>query len=355
MNRRSFLVALALAVPLAGVALAQTVATWRPVRLSPWNVRAPFERASLVANARYVSDGDLVLDLRTGRKRAAPVSVKDGAWTFDWSAGRAQARQLILNNGDKAVAFAVPARLTDPVNWWIVRVSPDRNCLEATVRQESKQQPFVYALAFVRWNLRSRQLEQLMMAPEIYPGYNALSRDGEHLISFVDSRKIVRVSTRTGKAVQILPLQGFDAPASNGLLPRTEFSPFGTYFAHALMPQMPGQLWRRAPPTSPPTPTPTPTPASAMYQWRVVDTSTARVKWSYELASREARAVFSRDETLLAVPASVRGVWEIRELRTGQLIRTLPLLPGVQTGAFSPDNATLYCVANGVLYRQRAR
>ena len=61
------------------------------------------------------------------------------------------------------------------------------------------------------------------------------------------------------------------------------------------------------------------------------------------------------DDKQLAVPKTKRHCWEIHDSKTGVLLHTLPMISGVYTGAFSPDGATLYSVANGVLYKQRAR
>ncbi len=168
---------------------------------------------------------------------------------------------------------------------------------------------------YFRWNKKSTELERNIVLPPVRPdqsSYVALSRDGETLVHSVDS-DIRTISTRTGRILKTLPTHGS----------AIALSPFGNY-----------AICRTA---------------------SVIDIHNGRESWRFEMEIVESYLVFSSDEKLVAIPVVNRKQWEIRDLKTGELLRTLPLLPGVTNGQFSPDNSMLYSVTNGVLYRQRAR
>ena len=342
------LLALTLFVALIVFIPAQIVARQRPVALASWPAKPGVEAPHLRASARWISDGNRVLDLKTRTQRVAPVSLVGGDWTFDWGSGGAQPGQIILNHGTKAVAFPVPANVNKSGNWWIVRVSPARDCLEASWREDDPNAlPNTRLDGFMRWSLSSRRVQQVVF-PSHVVGDAVLTRDGQTLVSVEgEPASVVLISTRTGKPVSQQPVRGLKFPP-DAPLTRTQMSSFGAYFVRAQMPQgifTGGGIGRKY--TEP--------PARGNFEWQVVSTRTARAVWSYHLLQRAARAVFSPDEKSLAVPNEQTQRWEIRALATGKLIRTLPLLPGTQTGAFSPDAGALYSVSGGKLYRQRAR
>ena len=89
-------------------------------------------------------------------------------------------------------------------------------------------------------------------------------------------------------------------------------------------------------------------------QWNVISTANGRVLWNFTLASPTNRAVFSDDEKWLALTCDNLR-WEICNSQNGALARKLPRVPNMRAAAFSPDGNTLYSIADGVLYRQRAR
>ena len=158
-------------------------------------------------------------------------------------------------------------------------------------------------------------------------GAYALARDG---VRIIDAREdeIAELSIETGNVVKRVPILPKLTLAS---IPRV--SPFGAY---ALYEDGPAK--------------------NSVARWRVVDVSNGRALW--RLASSQLEiysSVMSLDETIIAVPSLSRKIWQIRDARTGAIVRTLPLVPGAHNGAFSPDGSTLYSVAGGVLYRQRAR
>lgn len=89
-------------------------------------------------------------------------------------------------------------------------------------------------------------------------------------------------------------------------------------------------------------------------RYHVIESSTGNTLCELESSAFSLySSAISPDEKRIALPLS--GQWQVRDLKTGQLLRALPLVPNTVSGAFSPDGNTLYSVADGVLYRQRAR
>ena len=89
--------------------------------------------------------------------------------------------------------------------------------------------------------------------------------------------------------------------------------------------------------------------------WNVHDAHSGRLLWQYQLEEHIRERAIAPDESVIALPFPAREQWEIRDLKSGEPLRTLPLVPALQSATFSPDARTLYSLAGGVLYRQRAR
>ena len=89
--------------------------------------------------------------------------------------------------------------------------------------------------------------------------------------------------------------------------------------------------------------------------WKVYQVAPQRALWEFETETENTPSFFSDDNTLyyLAVPA--RKIWEVRDAKTGEVVRTLPLVGGARGATLAPDGKTLYCVAGSSLYQQRAR
>ena len=87
------------------------------------------------------------------------------------------------------------------------------------------------------------------------------------------------------------------------------------------------------------------------------ETRAGRLLWKFDLPTIDTNVIiaFTPDEKTIAIARPDLRAWELRDIQTGQIIRTLPLVPATECAAFSPDGAALYCVAGGTLYRQRAR
>lgn len=87
--------------------------------------------------------------------------------------------------------------------------------------------------------------------------------------------------------------------------------------------------------------------------FRVVEVATGKVLWKFPgnfifvfdslMADDEKTIVVRRDKE-----------WQVRNFRTGALVRRLAYVPDLNDAALAPDGATLYSVAKGTLFRQRA-
>ena len=312
--KRRILVALAIALPLAIFGIAKVASRWRPVALT----RLTYGKAGFVmvrAGERLVSADDEKFDLQTRALTSStdPI-VGVSALTWRLQSHPPNGARLVLEAPDQ------PARvypLTDVYTKGegagpLVRFSPQTDRVEMLLGQN-----------YYRWSARSRQLQRHTVLPGMETYERALAPDGESVI-YVDSRNISALSTRSGRLVRVTPLRGF----VGGTLAYA--SPLGRYALYEA-------------------------PDAQISKYRVVDARSGRVLWILMMPLADAELVFSSDETEISIPVAKRKVWEIRAAQSGAIIRTLPLVPGTLGGAFSPDNATLYSVADGTLYRQRAR
>ena len=336
MNRRRFLIALAVLVPLGMFGAAKWTARFRPTRIGPLMRPGPGWTAwSAQASPRYLLAGDghyTLFDLQTGARRAAPQQgvVGQGAWLYSFVAGK-PVRLALSDGGAGTRQFVVPdtamSGQSSAVLWDAasrnLRVVAQRNCVELLWS----------GTLFCRWNLRSGQLERraTLLSPAQTP-FNgqlrsiakAVSRDGERVIQAIPS-VIETLSTRDGAVMRRVPVQDV---RSTG---KIQMSSFGSY---ALYENSSG---------------------SHVGSWRVVETASGRTLWNFKLDQIHLLAPLTPDEREIALPQVARQQWELRDLASGALRRTLPLVPDARVAVFSPDGATLYSVAGGVLYRQRAR
>ena len=320
MNRR-LIIALAVVVPLALFVCAKVVTRWRPVALAHFTANF-YGFNNLRASERLVVIGDQKFDLKENYADTTPNDFTGvGAWTWSWTPGYPP--QLFLDDGaQKLRVYDLPADISlreaadaRP----LVRFSPANNRVEMLVRGH-----------YFRWNTQSRQLERQLhftFDDSEFLGDNpktALSRDGETLI-LADPTLIREFSTRTGKLARRVPLQGVD------FFEKIRLSPFGAYALY----EIGGH--------------------KSDFEQNVVDARTGRALWQLKMDSNETDAALCPDESVIAVPLVKRQQWQIRDLKTGAILRTLPLVPGTNSGVFSPNGNTLYSVSNGILYRQRAR
>ncbi len=331
MNRRRFLIALAIIIPLVLFGVAKNAASWRPVkvgRLFTSRAPAPVYDFEIQASRHYVIAGGFlqtIFDLRTGEARTFAQGVSgDRAGLREFSA--LTQRQLRVYGEDGQPRFYdLPASIylerDETQTPWIT--APRDNVSIAAPRDAAWIELF-WESHYYRWDESSRKMTR---SREFIFGktcWEALSRDGETLIC-AGYKSIERFSTRTAHQIGSVALVGLRPSL------QARMSAFGSYALYDSQ-------------------------RNGITHWRVVDTASGRIRWNFDLEGQQFNAAaLSSDETIIALPLASRKRWEIRELRTGNTLRTLPLVPGAQIGTFSPDGATLYSIANGVLYRQRAR
>ncbi len=323
MNRR-LIVTFAVLLPLAIFGAAKWASkeqeSWRPVAIGEVKQADTIS----VASNRYLSvysnatGADTLFDLETGAQRV--MNSEDvlpvGDWKWKLVLGRKVQIQLSRANGT-AKFYNCPNFEADGMkpnfpDW--VRVSPENNRFEALLVNR-----------YYCWELNSRRLKH--NTPMAFAGgaVAPFGSDGKTLVTGADNA-VSFVSTRSGSVVRRVP---FVALKNHQV---AQFSDFGTY---ALC-QADNSIAGTAP-------------------IFVVETQTGRVLWKFNIEDWWSMMLFSPDEKLLVLPRIDRSVWRICSAQNGQLLRTLPLPKSATGGAFSPDNSTLYSIANGVLYRQRAR
>ena len=334
MNRRRFLIALAVAVPVAVFIPAKIAASWRPVKVAlieppnPNGSRLVGSEISFRTHAStreiifptFVAEQPKLFNLATGKVRALKaegiVAGGNGSWHFE---GGKSPRIVVRQNAIEERTYPLPTEDFDELN----AMPPDLYQESAIVAANAKRVEMVVGAHYYRWNAGTRVLERdtdCDMQSEL--ANQAIARDGETLID-AGLREVSALSTQTGEFTRHDKLPKMGAEGAH-------ISAFGAYSIYA-------------------------PPLSNAMTWHVVETANAREIWQFQTNNMDDPVTFSPDEKYLVIGRGDRKVWEIHDLPTGRVVRTLPLVSGATSGAFSPDGATLYSVANGVLYRQRAR
>ena len=323
MNRRLVLIALAIALPAAVFVPAKIAASWRPVPLGalPF-VGAASQSALVTASSNVViaggnPSGTVWFDLTTRRARGRRSNeglTKEGA--TPWEVTGSPPQLELLDDG-KRVAYPLPLTAVRQIDG------------STLVAQKADRVELLTRNRYCRWNAGSRELER-----DIGWGGGALwadaaaTRDGENIVA-IGGGRIAFFSTRDGRTTRRVAV----APGAGETYRPTQVSVYGAYALYETVNM--GALTRRA---------------------DVLDAATGRRRWSFQKSNGTGdRTVMSPDETRLAQANSARKIWQIYDLKSGALSRTLPLVPGARAAAFSPDGQTLYSVANGTLYLQRAR
>ena len=317
MKRRRLFLVLAILLPLSIFGAAKWAARYRPIGIG----RVEGANAINGVSNRYLSvpwniTGSCSFDLNNGTQiniNAQSGVTRDWIWSIET---RVRPR-LVLTKNDLSFAYFVP-RL-DKRNDWAADgglsvsalvVAPECNCVQLLLGSR-----------YYRWNLRSRSLERDFQMPIIYGAFCAFSRDGKTLVE-AGRYAVATFSTLTGRTLTYRP----GNPKLKFGMSTCGISAYGSYI---IADNLDGNF-------------------------DVERTRDGRVLWQFDPTCVP---TFSPDETLTALPLQEKGLWEVRETKTGHLIRTLISVPGRPSdyaGAFSPDNSTFYSVANGVLYRQRA-
>lgn len=337
MNRRHVLFALAVLFPLALFVGAKVATRWRPVKIGALVGRGSGLDNWLVrANATTVTAGNepfTNFDLRAGTARGTwtECATDTGTWTYELRAGKPA--HLLLRAPGFSRSYALPGVTMSgpkvPVRPQSqVRVSPVAGRLELLDDD----------LGYFRWSLSTAKLERrhYAMLPEELnfngirlPMGKALSRDSETLV-LAGRHEIQRVSTAPPYVAQKVAIAA-NVPAPRAA--RADFiqiSPDGDLAFYGTSPK------------------------TSRTRWDVVDSRTGSRLWNFSTNYFPAALVFAKNADEVAVLGAGRD-WQVRDAQTGALARTLPRVPNTVAGAFSPDGQTLYSLANGVLYRQRAR
>ena len=321
--KRRLIIAFAVLLPLVIFGATKWTAkereSWRPVAIG----KVEGADTISIASQQYLSiysnstGADTRFDLKTGTQRA--MNSEDilpvGDWKWKLVLGNKVQIQLSRANRPTKIYecpdFEADGMKPNFPDW--IRVSPQDNRFEALLVNR-----------YYCWELSSHRLKLNTVLGFSGGAVAPFGRDGRTL-AIGDDNGVKYVSTRSGRVVRRVPLV-----AANYQV--TQLSALGTY---ALC-----QANNSIPTTVP---------------FLVADSQTGRILWKFDIENWWGIVLLSHNEKLLALPHVERDAWEIHETKTGRLIRTLPLMTGVTSGAFSPDNSTLYSVADGVIYRQRAR
>lgn len=313
MNPKKWLVAVAVVLPIILFGAAKWATRWRPIAIGRFDGAPGVEGAS----DRYLDVSGTLLDLNTGAQTHIKVpSGAAGGWI--WSVETRGHPHLTLIKEDTSLTYSIPRLSKSNKSGWndwtfvaATAITPERNCVQLFLGNR-----------YYQWNLQSRHLEREFQTPVICQPFCAFSRDGQTLIQ-AGRYAVATFSTRTGRTLTYRP----GNPKLQFGMATFGISAYGSYIiAHNLD-----------------------------NNFDVEQTRTGHVLWQIDPISIP---VFSPDEAITALPLQEKGLWEIREAKTGHLVRTListPGIPNYDASAFSPDNSTLYYVANGVIYRQRIR
>ena len=275
----------------------------------------------LSANRDVVQSENYIFDLKTGRGRyclyGGISEDETGLWELDKDAKGAM--HLKVTQVKRAFAYNVPGATAKAISVAI----GDQSGIAFYERGDR-----LWLLTnshLYLWKKHAAPLQKTLKISNDGEGTGVIDQAGKTLI-YVDINAITRRSLPDGKVLGSVVPQSGDAQwmAASG---------YGRYAIYG-----------------------TPKEASSRaLNWTVNDIATGRIKWNFETPDEGTPTVFFANDTrlLLAVPARQR--WEVRDAATGQVLRRLPLVPGTLGAIVSPDGGTLYSVANGVLYRQRAR
>lgn len=338
MNRRLRILALAIPLLLILLALAKWAAYWRPVKIAKLTPKPMMYSngagVRVTPDAVLAGGGSLLwhhLDLKTGKLRV----VRHEGLLADGTAVtlRADAKgiaHLIL--GGAKHNYRLPYffdKGSYPANNFTVNLEAEQFGANALrVSPEKNRVELVMGANYCRWNQTTRQVEREVTFSNQFSDMEpwALTGDGESVVNAMMGQ-IRRYSTRTGKKTGEFKSTQMKMPMG-----RMYLSPLGSC---ALYQSLSNDM------------------SSGNY--KLFDTRNGALLWSAPTSVNDSAIAFTADEKLIALPQFAKSHWQFRNSQTGAIIRTLPLAPKVSSAAFSPDGATLYSVADGILYRQRAR
>ncbi len=333
MNRRYILIALAIVVPLALLVPSKIAASWRPAKVAVLSqtgvptlvglgaVSALRATPREVVLFSFESQNDTICDLQTQRVRPTKNEDVTADGSALWRLKGGNAPQLLVRS-DATIerAYALSAEDAEELN---AMMEEGFYTQSYSVTANAERVELAVGAHYYRWNTGSRVLERNTNCDmESSLENKAITRDGANIIN-AGLGQISALSTESGEFTRHTKVPKTNAEGA-------QISAFGTYSIYS-------------------------PPISNAMKWRVLATADAHELWQFQISARDDVVTLSPDEKWLAIARGDRKIWEVRELPTGKIIRTLPLVPATNMGAFSPDGTTLYSVADGVLYRQRAR
>lgn len=333
MNRPFLLISLAV-VPLFSLGLATAAPNEQPVKIavidSP-KKEGPILGGPSISFRTYASESGLAFptvdeskffDFETQKVRSIEgegiVAGGNGEWHFVGGA----APYLSVRQGVSAERpYAFPAEDFEELN----AMPQDWYQDPAIVAANEERVEMAIGAHYYRWNVETRELERNISC-DMADGLSnkAITRDGESIIN-AGLSEISVISTQTGEFTRHdkVPHAGADG---------AHISAFGAYCVYEPVTNSQEQIWS------------------------VLDTATARDGWTFTLDNwRDDVVLFSPDEKYFVIGRGDRKIWEFHDAKTGEIARKLPMVADANSAAFSPDSATLYSIADGVLYRQSAR
>lgn len=345
-NRHRIIGALAIVLPLCLFVAAKSAASWYPLKIGDVEQGdgSYIEQVPVIAATKdqvviAFNHECAWFDLHTRQKRAANYyfrgATSDGRGLW-WVKGKVPC-QLVIEQDGRTHTFDIP----DPAASWMQR----RSRLPMSVNVSSDRVEALIGLLYLRWSPESLKLQkQINLArtseiPEAYGcdkyGYRDFgdcgnySLKGQGKVVALFENEFLAISTQSGRIVKRISVE---KPRS-GARPSAEplalrrFSSRGTYAVLA---------------------------NTDANQYHVVATKSGRTLWT------AARLTFgdialSADERSIVLRKNDR--WEVRDLATGELLNTAPMLFYSDFTGISPDANTLYTIDrnNGSLYRQRIR
>ncbi len=338
MNRRNarFFLLATFSLGVVGVFVGREMASWRPVKVAPQfapgkigdTIELSVSNRAVVqvteeTSAPFKTSATL-FDIQTEKlqKFSFPKNDETGMSNtigvqndFFWQENLSPFSLEIVDGANHKKNFVYEYPVSS-LNHKILRVLPEHNRVVV-----------LDVFNILQWNFKNQKLEVESGIQAFARGGGnvvgdfSLSRDGRFFIH-AGRKRILVGDTSTGETTRTTPLTGTTFYESAIL------SPYGQY---AFYDQN-----------------------GAPFRWEVVETATGKRLWGFNIPPIVSPLwAIADDEQNIIIPANKQ--WEVRDLKTGALLRRLPFVPGTRVAASSPDGATLYSVANGVLYQQRAR
>ena len=221
MNRRRFLIAFAIAVPIAVFVAAKIAASWRPVVVGQLDV--PHLRVPMTTrvSSRYLVASDALFTHRFDLQNGDNIPLIYGgiaeneAWLATLRAPKYGQLELSLRNGEQTSAYPIP-NVTAFSKAGSNANTTAHLLARQTLRIEPNRVELVFLNTYYRWNRGSRKLERSTALEDITQNISgfveekimAISRDGERVVT-LNSKSIEWRSTSSSQVTQRFTLEGY--------------------------------------------------------------------------------------------------------------------------------------------------